>query len=500
MELNEDKILDFLDGGLTSAEEEELLHRLAVSPERRVVLKQHLQLRELSAILAKKHNYVVPKVLTAQLFTNLSANGYAGPMYHAATDTDALRSSLESNVGRSAEKVIQEGRGFRSTSLIFSSVLSFIAGAILVYFLISSPSQTATGGMASTTSLVEPQNASALNVTSLHPEKSTSAVPSVQDAMTAHTVGTQHDVEQANFIDAISSDEIKNAVDIDHSRNVFTSIDRSVQLGTLPAAIFKGAEVDGESYNTSSNNFAAIDHYEDRSEVAVSSEGNLSLDDIGYSEGKNWWAGDGLYATLDNIRQGKGFFGIDEVEDTVPLIKRTMVSLRSGGGKAPGRIQDYTGSLVELKLSADIGDWLVAKLSFGQFMPYETEALSIGKNGDGVRMLKLTPVLQYRSVVGAELGFRANVFGATVEAMGGFLSDLRNGFIPRAGVFTTLMLQNNLSLQVGVEGVLYTHDIRPSLVNKQMIFAVENPVLTNAMKETETAGFIGPALELAWHF
>jgi hypothetical protein len=71
-----------------------------------------------------------------------------------------------------------------------------------------------------------------------------------------------------------------------------------------------------------------------------------------------------------------------------------MVSLRSGGGKAPGRSENYTGSLVEFKLSADIGDWLVAKVSFGQFMPYETEALSIGKNSDGVRLLKLTPVLQ----------------------------------------------------------------------------------------------------------
>jgi hypothetical protein len=84
--------------------------------------------------------------------------------------------------------------------------------------------------------------------------------------------------------------------------------------------------------------------------------------------------------------------------------------------------------------------------------------------------------------------------------MGCFISDLRNGLIPRAGLFTTLMLRENLSLQMGVEGALYTHDIRPSLENKQMIFAVENPVLTNAMRETETAGFIGPAVELAWHF
>src|SRR5690349_13469147 len=127
MEWNEDKILDFLDGSLSASEEEELLHRLAVSPERRIVLKQHLQLRELSTILSKKHNYMVPKTLTTALFTNLSANGYAGPMYHAATDSEALRTSLENNIAKNAANVVEEKRRFRTSAIIFSSVLSFLA-------------------------------------------------------------------------------------------------------------------------------------------------------------------------------------------------------------------------------------------------------------------------------------------------------------------------------------------------------------------------------------
>jgi hypothetical protein len=486
MELNEDKILDFLDGSLTSAEEEELLHRLAVSPERRVVLKQHLQLRELSSILAKKHNYVVPKVLTAQLFTSLSANGYAGPMYHAATDTDTLRSSLETNVGRSAENVVEESRGIRRSSLVFSSVLSFIAGAFLVYLLISSPSQSATGSVAVSGGEA---SKSAIPVTSNTTEVSSTAVGSKIDG--GQTTLAAQDIVAATSVEHIVAASTPSSAKLNGSDR---SIDVSTSISSTVITPAETIEREGLQFaiNADNQKIARVEH----TNTDIRALSAYVIEDV---KARNWWQQE-MYAAHDNLRGEKGYFGLDVVEDTVPFIKRTMVSLRSGGGKAPGRSEDYTGSLVEVKLSADIGDWLVAKVSCGQFMPYETEALSIGKNADGVRMLKLEPVLQYRSVVGAELGFRANLFGATFEAMGGFLSDLRNGFIPRAGIFTTLMLQENLSLQMGVEGAIYTHDIRPSLVNKQMIFAVENPVLTNAMRETETAGFIGPALELAWHF
>lgn len=476
MELNEDKILDFLDGSLTSVEEEELLHRLAVSPERRVVLKQHLQLRELSAILAKKHNYIAPKALTAQLFTNLSANGYAGPMYHAATDTDSLRNSLEANITKSAQNVVEEKKGFRASSIVFSSVLSFIAGAFLVYLLISSP--TATGSLATLPGSNNSSPAPALVDNSTQPMRWN--VREASSGITSKSIG-------------VASDGVVSG--IVPSSIAFASNVPAVELGQAPVASFTESKEIAEEDHA---NPAVIDR-------GVSTTQNNDHDrriatGIGYAQSQNWWDGAGMYSTLDNLRREKGYFGLEEIPDTASFIRRTTVSLRSGGGKAPGRMEDFTGSLVELKLSADIADWLVAKVSFGQFMPYETEALSVGRNADGLRLLKLEPVLQYKSVVGAELGFRVHMFGAAFEAMGGFLTDLRNGFIPRAGIFTSLMLQDNLSLQMGVEGALYTHDIRPSLANKQTIFALEHPVLTNTMRKKETAGFIGPALELAWHF
>src|SRR5438874_1014764 len=62
--MTEERILDFLDGNLSSHEEEELLHRLAVSPERRSLLKQHLQVRELTSSLARRQFVTVPIAVT----------------------------------------------------------------------------------------------------------------------------------------------------------------------------------------------------------------------------------------------------------------------------------------------------------------------------------------------------------------------------------------------------------------------------------------------------
>src|SRR2546423_6871915 len=98
MGMTEERILDFLDGNLEASEEEELLHRLAVSPERRNLLKQHLQMRELTSTLARRQYVSVPKALTAALFTTLAANGYAGPAMPANTEVrDTLITSLEKN-------------------------------------------------------------------------------------------------------------------------------------------------------------------------------------------------------------------------------------------------------------------------------------------------------------------------------------------------------------------------------------------------------------------
>src|ERR1035437_9782141 len=88
MGMNEDRILDFLDGRLNSGQEEELLHTLAVSPERRGVLRAHMRLRELTSNLASAERFSVPKHVTSQLFRSLHTMGLA-----ATATTDQILSN-----------------------------------------------------------------------------------------------------------------------------------------------------------------------------------------------------------------------------------------------------------------------------------------------------------------------------------------------------------------------------------------------------------------------
>ncbi len=184
------------------------------------------------------------------------------------------------------------------------------------------------------------------------------------------------------------------------------------------------------------------------------------------------------------------------------FMQRLTFSFRAGEGKAPGSEQALTGSLLEVKASYDISDIFVAKISVGDFMPYETQAVTATPqfNSDGFRLLQLTPVMQYRAILGAEIGAKFNMFSAPFEATAGFIDDLQGNFIPRFGFFTSLSLQDNLSMNIGLEGMIYNHDITSSLRNAQTAYASEHPSLVGQLQQTESTGFIGPAIEMVWHF
>ncbi|MFI5264052.1 MAG: hypothetical protein ACHQM6_06020, partial [Candidatus Kapaibacterium sp.] len=108
--------------------------------------------------------------------------------------------------------------------------------------------------------------------------------------------------------------------------------------------------------------------------------------------------------------------------------------------------------------------------------------------------------LQYRAIVGAEVGAKFTLFDAPFELSGGFISDLQGSLIPRLGFFTSLSLQDNLSMNIGLEGMLYSHDISASLRNAQTVYAGEHPLLIGQLQNKETTGFIGPSVEMVWHF
>jgi hypothetical protein len=501
--MTEDRILDFLDGNLSSHEEEELLHRLAVSPERRTLLKQHLQVRELTSSLVRKHRYMVPKALTATLFETLASNGYAGPLFHqSGENADALRASLEKNLDKTAANLTSRRR-FRNPVALFSSLGSFVAGALLVYlFLPGITSMTGTAPMASATGqqsrldVTAPIGAaSRTDATDRNGGSAIERIRSSRGSSDDHPRASSHNEAFASQASAGSS------IIVNPSNTDFATVhDAGFDFGSLQLGTSRDGDNSANSVKNPELNVPKAAVFNKGQDI-TSRQSFQTNADLAEVTSRNWWDGDGIYTQNLSDIGSKTHFRYDPAEDNHdPIFRGTTASIRTGGGVVPGGGGAYSGSLIEMKISADLASWLVAKLSFGQFMPYETEALNAGMNYDGVRQLKLEQVLQHRSVVGAEMGIRFKVIGAPIEMMGGILSDLNNGIIPRASIFSHVMLSESLSLHMGAEAVLYQHDITSSIQNKQNIYSYEHPVMISSPKTKELAGFIGPALELAWHF
>lgn len=522
----EDGVLDFLDGNLAPAEEEELLHRLAVSPERRALLKQHLQVRELTSALARKNRYNVPKAVTASLFETLSANGYAGPIFHSSNENaEMLRASLEKNLDKTATKVA----GKRSKSaMFFSSMFSFVSGAILMYFflpaLTANTVETTFAGNANSAAPIVNTNSifSSSQVTNISGENTNSNTLSSASigsiSIPTHRVEASSPRVDANSSSIRSVSNIStnhssvqvadNSIIANHS-NIsitpnsleFAGYNTNVKLGSSAMNITSTNEVIPATPNVALNNMPASTVSNDRVEMQKQNVPVYDLNrELATATTKAWWDDGGMRSgSISDIRT-KGYFGRDpEVEDESSVLDRTTAAIRTGGGFAPGT-SGVSASLIEFKLSADLNDWVVAKLSYGQFMPYETEAQNAGKNQDGVRQIELVPVLQSKSVVSAELGVRFDIIGAPIELMGGMMTDMKNGIIPRASVFSHFKLFENFDLGLGFEALLYTNDISSSLADKQNLFSYEHPVLISTPKSEELTGFIGPAIEVQWHF
>jgi hypothetical protein len=433
---------------------------------------------------------MVPKALTATLFETLASNGYAGPLFHqSGENAESLRASLEKNLDKTAAKVTSFRR-FKNPVALFSSLGSFVAGALLVYLFL--PSLT----------LMQQPNERAFQV-----RGDRSNGTGVSDRNSGSAVTERIRSSRAND-DHYSSDRAAgsqtpagSSLNVNPSNTNFAAVhDPNFDFGPLQLGTSAGGDNSANSVKNPELNVPKAAVFNKGQDI-TSRQSFQTNADLAEVTSRNWWDGDGIYSQSLSDIGSKTHFRYDEVDENhSPVFAGTTASIRSGGGTVPGVGGAYSGSLVEMKISADLASWLVAKLSFGQFMPYETEALNAGTNSDGVRQLKLEPVLQHRSVVGAEMGVRFKVIGAPIEVMGGVLSDLNNGIIPRASIFSHVMLAEGLSLHMGAEAVLYQHDITASIANKQNIYSYEHPVMISKPKTSELAGFIGPAIELAWHF
>jgi hypothetical protein len=178
----------------------------------------------------------------------------------------------------------------------------------------------------------------------------------------------------------------------------------------------------------------------------------------------------------------------------------TYLSVRSGGGRLPGSDLNFSGSLSELRLSYQLSELLVLKASVGEFAPWENEAQSIGQNGDGLTLIGIKPALNFRYVIGGELGFKLSPFSLPLELSAGALFDENGKFYPRGSMLTTISLTRDFSILLGVEAVLYSFDVERSVEGQMEYYQSKNPAVRDGLPKRSLSGFIGPTIEAAWHF
>jgi hypothetical protein len=423
--MTEERILDFLDGNLNAHEEEELLHRLAVSPERRGLLKQHLQIRDMTSSLARRQFIPVPKTVTASLFTALAANGYSGPTVPVPVGS----------VENAAQGITRIPLFMRRSVIVAATLLAFITGGAMMYYLM-------------------PQ-IKGENVMAVIPDHNLPAV--VQQTNLAENISRPTDIKQVAY----------------HRTNKAAATQHSLVADPVDGAAAIATPQENISTRLPIGTVGARSISFDPATVKVHGDGAVKrnpFDQITMRE------------TVDRS-----------------FLQRFSASFRFGEGKVPGNASALTGSLRELKLNYDLNDWLSAKLSLGQFTPFETQAVSAspGFNADGIPLLQLSPVMQYRYIAGLELGLKFSMFTAPFEVDGGFISDFQGDIIPRGGFFTKLEVTDALDMKFGVEGMIYNHNILPSIAAAEQ---GQHAAFIGQMQSKESTGFIGPAIEMVWHW
>jgi cytoskeletal protein RodZ len=456
----EEQILEFLDGNLSGADEEELLHRLAVSPERRALLRQHLQVREMVGILARKQKMTVPGALTAGVFASVASLGYSGPIPPAPS---AQTAGLKPPVASPA----RTGMRKRTTALL---ALAFLLLGSGVTYLLGNRTEQAVTPTAnqefSTTSSVS--NTTAPSNTASTSTQNTAASNTASTGQVIARQGTSHAHAAKNHSSNNSASNLNGAV-VGYGDNSTPVQTKSEVINTPVADNVANAQNAKQLVNTPVNTPAP---------PAVQPTTEEKKD----------------------IREPNGGIQrpsnpLNAPEERKSYTQPYSFSVRSGGGKMPGSSYGYTGSLFELRGTYHLNNWLSMTGSYGQFMPYETGVVSAQiMTNDRTQQLKYSSDIQYKNVLGMELGARFAIEEIPFELEAGAMNDLQGTWIPRGSLFTSLDWSENLQLKVGIEGMFYTHKINFSNSQTQPSF------LLGTARKQETAGFVGPALELLWKF
>ncbi|HWF43848.1 MAG TPA: hypothetical protein VG537_04325 [Candidatus Kapabacteria bacterium] len=441
--LNEDCILDFLDGRLAPGDEEELLHTLAVSPERRQLLREHLKLRELTSTIAKHERFHVPEHVTGQLFATLGTLGFTAPASTEAILTNAPQLVKQREDDR---KPVAAAWRVRFSSLVTACLVSFMLGIGAFYVF---------GSDFGVRTLSDQRNLSK-NGTRSHSLAARSAeVPSLHeqfDAASAHLSASRLNVQPV--------------VSLRSTVGTFPFY-RDANPGTMPEPVLASNEPVLQEAAPISCTAARDTHLDPTS----------SLPKFSTLQVQPYWGA----ALPSPLQDQKG-----------------TISVRFGSGRAPGNTTMAFSSLSELKFTWTIWNYIVGSASLGQLMSYERKAQIAPQNGAWV--ISTAPQLSSIPVIGAELGMTLDPLDIPLEASGGVMYDGGGNRYFRGGLFAHFEPLAALSVGVGIEGLLYKHDISGDVKNKLMVFRDFSPTVASGTPNKETSGFIGPSVEVGWHF
>ncbi len=453
----EERILDFLDGRLGHSDEEELLHTLAISPERRGMLKEHMRLRELSQGLSRSSELTVPCPTTAGLFAHLSEQGFTGPVPMPLSMPIAP-------ILPTLPTAIPATTGLRYMYVTAGVIVAFLAG--LSVSLLNSRSNAPTRFVHDTT------------VVGSLPKLSEAQSPTTSgDAPIGSTlVGTPAPSQRTRSTNSgFASQNVAQSAS-NHSGSSIASHQNSKS----PKQIVASETTKQISKNEFANDLAAVNPI---TEVSLESA---------------WIARDpSVFGS--NIEKQRVPIMMHDGDAAVPSRLPFSLSARTGAGPVPNGPFTYVNSLSEAKFAWQPLSWLVAKASLGMLSAYETMASDQGFDpNSGVRSIGTQSIKTFIPIGSLELGVLVPVFGQPIELAGGAGTDASGVIYPRASIFTSISLTHSLSMNLGIEAMTFTHDITSSFIQTKQSFAGTNLAVSDHAT-SERSGFIGPSIEFSWH-
>jgi hypothetical protein len=476
--LSEERILDFLDGRLATPDEEELLHTLAVSPERRQLMREHMKLRELTSTIARQDRFSVPERVTSQLFNKLEEAGFTPPvtpeslMLRAPAEGMSMKYAGAAALGAGTVATgLSSAWRFGAISLLAASVMSFVLGAG-AYYVFGSELGLRTHS----------QEMAALQHSMQH--RVTPGLASQYAAMQNTVAAASPDAGNASG--AIAKHTAGNAIAGNNTTvaSIFPIVPtQKVGIGQKNASMLPTVGSSGLAEN---DNTAPIGYT-----VPKQHSYTLATDEMHLLNGAE--------PILPNVIP-------------TPLAnERGTISVRGGVGQAFSSTSSNMSSLNELRFGMTKWDYVLFRASMGRMTSFERTAqisTSGSTKGEIITPESSTPTTTM--MVGLETGVTLDPLGVPIDALVGFMwsgggstyqdgSEEYSPFYGRASIMAHFEPWHMLEISAGFEGLLYTHYLGGAIAQQEHFYSLSSSAGPKG-NPSEMSGLVGPALEFGWHF